>query len=307
MIPVIPEKFVNLSLLYTTQTNLFPRQKQFLDKRLKALNSDGLRFLESLATKILVIVGHELEKFCSDYKWFCKEISKEAMYFSKHGEYRFSKFSDVNKAFYSKTDYMEKYNNGLLISQLWWGNHSNSLSYYIDHFLPELLDNTNHLEIGPGHGIYLAYLSLLKPKIRLEAWDISSESIKKTTKCLSQLNSNSNVQLKVQDLFLSEEKTRFHSLTISEVLEHLENPDEALHKIFNLLTDKGLLFVNMPVNSPAVDHIYNLPNPEDVIMLIERNGFKVNKYKFEPATNFSLEYSRSHKLNINTLVIAEKN
>ena len=92
---------------------------------------------------------------------------------------------------------------------------------------------------------------------------------------------------------------------MSEVLEHLEQPEIAL-KLYKHLNTNGLLFINMPVNSPAIDHIFNLPSPEDVLRLIESCGFHIIESAFEPATNTSIEFSRANKLNISTLAIAKK-
>ena len=96
---------------------------------------------------------------------------------------------------------MDKYNDGLLMSFIWWANHTNSLKFYCDNFLPMLKNAESHLEIGPGHGMYLSYIASKYPAIKLEGWDISLQSIKKTESCLAKLNPNKEIQLVTMDLF----------------------------------------------------------------------------------------------------------
>src|SRR3712207_7808068 len=57
--------------------------------------------------------------------------------------------------------------------------------------------------------------------------------------------------------------TLFRSV-ISEVLEHLEQPGQALAFLRDCMTADGRIFINVPLNSPSPDHIYLLSSPEDV-------------------------------------------
>ncbi len=300
------KKYPNLNALFEDQLKVFPRHEQFLRKRFSNVSNQDLSFIEMLAKDISLLANNNIETFCENYKWFSREITRESLYFNKYKSYRYKKFSEVNELVYSDESYMDKYNDGLLISFLWWENHTRSLKFYYEKYIPLLKNLNSHLEIGPGHGIYLSYTSNQNPNINLEAWDISSESIKKTSRCLKILNPNDTAKLTSQDLFIADTEKKYDSILMSEVLEHLEEPKEALKILWNLLNTDGLLFINMPVNSPAIDHIFNLPSPEDVVNLIISCGFEVIESKFEPSTNTTLEFSRQNNLNINTLVIAKK-
>ncbi len=49
---------------------------------------------------------------------------------------------------------------------------------------------------------------------------------------------------------------QFDFITIGEVLEHVENPKNFLNKARKILSDDGNIFITVPINGPAVDHIY---------------------------------------------------
>lgn len=74
----------------------------------------------------------------------------------------------------------------------------------------------------------------------------------------------------------------FDSMVFSEVLEHMEDPRGSLEALRGLLAPQGRLFVNMPINSPAPDHLFNADTPEDLEKFIVDAGFKVLDRGFFP-------------------------
>jgi hypothetical protein len=72
---------------------------------------------------------------------------------------------------------MSRYMNGLLASQVWWQNHTEVLRFFRDTFIAGNPDAFTHLEVGPGHGLFL-HLAALSPKCRVATgWDISEASL----------------------------------------------------------------------------------------------------------------------------------
>lgn len=289
---------------YDSQLNAFPRHKAFLDKMLSAYTDGELAKLDELARTLMMIVGPDIDAYCQCYRWFAREILKETMYFQENGEYRYSSATEVFKDIYSDSAYMSKYNKGLLLSNLWWKNHFDCLSFYREEFVPVISSSHRHLEIGPGHGIYLLYALKAHSSLKAEAWDLSSESLKKTAQCLLLSGFQDSVRLGIKDLFLAEQSGIYGSIVISEVLEHIDRPADALSIIHRLLKPRGRLFVNMPINSPAIDHVFNLPHPDDVPKLIEDKGFYVEKKQYIPQSNSSLDAAIRNKLNINVVLSA---
>ena len=67
----------------------------------------------------------------------------------------------------------------------------------------------------------------------------------------------------------------FDSLVMSEILEHLEEPVAALRAARRVLRSGGLLFVNVPANSPAPDHLFLVESPEHAASLVQQAGFEI--------------------------------
>ena len=117
-----------------------------------------------------------------------------------------------------------------------------------------------------------------------------------------------DVDIVLQDMFDADPAKvgLFDSITFSEVLEHMEKPGDALRSLHNVLSDDGFLFLHMPVNSPAPDHIFLLPSPEAVVEFAESHGFKVVDKFFAPQTGMTLESARERKKTISVALVAKK-
>ena len=92
----------------------------------------------------------------------------------------------------------------------------------------------------------------------------------------------------------------------SEVLEHLEDPAAALDVLGKLLAPGGRIFINVPANSPAPDHIYLFRNPEELVQMMEGLGFRVLQTFFAPITGATMERARRQELTISCVVIATR-
>ena len=57
---------------------------------------------------------------------------------------------------YGVPEYMKRYVNGLLLSQVFWQNHAYAFYLYQTRFLPGNRTGYDHLEVGPGHGLFAA-------------------------------------------------------------------------------------------------------------------------------------------------------
>jgi 2-polyprenyl-3-methyl-5-hydroxy-6-metoxy-1,4-benzoquinol methylase len=198
---------------------------------------------------------------------------------------------------------MNRYMNGLLLTQIWWSNHHSVIDYYRTAFLATNKQGFRHLEIGCGHGLFM-YFAAADPKAGpLTGWDISEASIASTRRALEKLGLSAFPKLETQDLF-AKPSGSFDSIVFSEVLEHLEHPDEALKVIRGLLAEGGRLFLNMPINSPAPDHLFNMDSPEALAEYITRAGFSILDSVCFPATNQTLELARKKKLTTSCAFIA---
>jgi 2-polyprenyl-3-methyl-5-hydroxy-6-metoxy-1,4-benzoquinol methylase len=302
---MIPSGFPYLQTLIDRQLAAFPDHRSFLSKRFSSANSEQLAFAEEIAGKILQIARANLDDICRDYRWLSGLVLEEELHFRRTGRYRLKTFEQANDALYSNREIMGQYMNGLLISQLWWHNHTEMLHFFSKEFVGKNKKGYTHLEIGPGHGLFL-YLAAVSPECAAaEAWDISEASLSNTREALHAMGLRKAVALDKVNLF-NAPSTEFTSIAFSEVLEHLENPQRALRILRGLLANDGRIFLNAPVNSPAPDHLYLFETPEQILEMIIDAGFAIESSRFAPCTGATIERARKRKMTISVGVVARK-
>lgn len=289
------------------QLVLTPKHEPFLGRRFRAATADELGACETVAREIALLAGAELDTVLRDYDFICQAQVEEEYHFRRTGEYRLKTLQEAIDQVYSNGPYMASYMNGLLITQLYWSNHTACFRFYRDRYLPSLPNGYDFLEIGPGHGLLLHQAASDPRSGTITGWDLSETSIAQTRAALARLGSAAKVTLTEQSLFAPDgHRARFDGIVFSEVLEHMEEPDRALRQLHALLKPGGRLFVNVPINSPAPDHLYLLRSPEEAVAAVEGAGFTVDDSAFFPATNYTLEQARRRALTISVCVAARR-
>jgi len=302
---MIPSAYPSLTRMAERQIVAFPEHRAYLEKRFADTTPDGFAFAEEIAGKVLRIADTDLDRICEDYKWLSGIVLEEELHFRRTGRYRLSTFEEADHEVYSNRPFMTRYMNGLLATQLWWRNHTEILRFFRDRFVAGNPLGFRHLEIGPGHGLFLS-LAAGTPNCRAaEGWDISDASIASTRAALKAMGFGPKIGLEKVNLFAAPD-AQFDSICFSEVLEHLERPADALAVLLRLLAKNGRVFVNAPVNSPAPDHLYLFRAPEEVEQMVEAAGFAIEDRLFSPCTGATLERARKLKLSISAGVIARK-
>ncbi len=295
-------RFPNLGRMLEAQLAAAPEQEKFFTRRFADAGETDLAFLDNLAGHIAKLTDGALKEHVDDYAWLCQEQIAEELHFRRNGRYRLNTFAEAYAEVYSNKPYMTRYMNGLLMTQLWWANHTAVMDFYRHSFLATNPEGYSHLEIGPGHGLFLYFAAADKRSGDVRGWDISEASIALTKDALRKLGLESLPKLELVDLFKGPTGS-FDSMVFSEVLEHMEDPRGSLEVLRSLLAPQGRLFVNMPINSPAPDHLFNADTPEALEKFIVDAGFKVLDRGFFPATNQSLEAARKKKLTISCAYI----
>ncbi|RYD68453.1 MAG: class I SAM-dependent methyltransferase [Sphingomonadales bacterium] len=293
----------NIDRLIDGQIKKNPKHETFLRRRFANVAGEQAASLDTLAGQIIQLSNGNLEEFYDGYEFICNIQKEEELYFRRNKDYRLKSFQEALDQIYSNAPYMEAYMRGLLVTQLFWSNHSDSIAFYTDTFLKSLPQGASLLEIGPGHGLLFARAVQQLGSGAVTGWDVSDSSLGHTRAALASLGVTDGFTLKSRNLFEEGDET-FDAVVFSEVLEHLETPAEAIAAIRRLIKPDGKLFLNVPINSPAPDHIFLLRSPEETFELIESQGFKVVDSGCFPATNYSLEQARKHALTISVCVIA---
>lgn len=299
------EKYPALAGLVEAVSAAWPEHCGFVGKSFGGEDPEGLNWAEAVAKLITALAGDGLPGVAADYRWTCERLLEEELHFRRSGAYRLATFAAAEREVYADAAFMGRYVNGLLLSHLFWANHRRVLRFYDQRFLPDDGRAFRHLEVGPGHGLLL-YLAARRSGCRLAAgWDVSATSARHTRACLDRLGAPAAVAVECRDLLSCGTRPEsFDSIVASEVLEHLEHPAEALAALRRLLVPGGRLFVNMPVNSPAPDHIHLLRRPEEVADLVADSGYRILETAFFPATGYTEERARRQEATISCAVIA---
>ena len=292
--------------LYLAVAKSWPEHDSYLTKSLTGHSVEEMRRLERLSSQIRALAGARLAPFIESYRWLCGVFNEEQIHFIRNGRYRRTSFAEAEAEVYSNKSFMQKYMEGLLISQLFWSNHAKSYLFH-DSFLSGLQPGSRYLEIGPGHGLYLATAALHDACTEVEAWDVSEESLAQTeasTRILNVIKPVRLVRRNVLDAGLRNAALpAFDVIVISEVLEHLEKPQTALTNLRSFLNPGGQVLVNFPINSPAPDHIYLLNSMEAVQDLVSAAGFTIESSQGFPATGYTLERAMDTKASVSCAVI----
>src|SRR5215469_8496455 len=295
----------SLGRIVSRMLELWPEHLPYIRKSFAARSVELLAHNNEIAQLVERIAGDQLDEFIAGYRWMCETVLVEEIDFRRSGNYRYSTLAEAIREVYDNPAVMKPYMAGLLISQLTWLNHANVSYYYRYFFLNNNKTGYHHLEIGPGHGLLLAEAARDPRCASVGGWDISETSLKSTHNCLGRLEIGREVKLERRDaLATSQTELQFSSIVISEVLEHLEYPLEMLKALKRLCAKDARVFVNVPVNSPAPDHIYLLRTPEEAAELVEGAGFQILDRRYFPMTGYTEHAARKHELAISCAFIA---
>lgn len=285
----------------------WPDHARYIQQRFAADEPEFLARTEEFAQDAMKGVQDDLSLYVSDYRWMCEEFLKEEFHFRREGSYRLSTFADAYAEVYSNPDYMSRYVRGILISQIIWDPHARAFDLFRTNFLPKIPEGGAYLEVGPGHGFFLAFASREADLGRMEAWDVSPSSIAEAKQALGRLGVTRDISIIEQDVLAAPARhDEFDAAVISEVLEHLERPDLALQSLCAALKPGGRIFINAPINSPAPDHIYLWRTPEEFSDFVQAQGFEIEEAHDLPQTGTSLERAMKYQLSVSCIVIGKK-
>jgi 2-polyprenyl-3-methyl-5-hydroxy-6-metoxy-1,4-benzoquinol methylase len=296
----------NLAALIDAVLAAWPAHGGFLDKRFAAVDGAHLAQADELAGLVLQVCGDDLAAVCGDYRAVCTRLLREELHFRRFDRYRHHAVADVRAEAAQDPYFGPSYANALLLSQALWTNHVEVVRYFRTAFLAAAPPRYRHLEIGPGHGLLL-YLAARDPGCAdAVGWDVDAACLAATGTTLRRLGAADRVRLERRDVTAQLTGGPFDHIVLSEVLEHLERPAEALRAVAPLLAPGGRVFVNMPVNSPAPDHVFLLRSPEAVVDLVRAAGFLVERSAAFPASGYGEQQARRQQLTMSVVAVARR-
>jgi 2-polyprenyl-3-methyl-5-hydroxy-6-metoxy-1,4-benzoquinol methylase len=283
----------------------WPDHAAYLVKSFAARNPAQLAATETASAAARRLMAGDEARFAAGYKWTCDQLRDEEIFFHREGRYRLSTFAEAWDEVYSNHAYMAPYVDGLLLSQILWFNHVGTFEMFLGRVLGGVDAPFDYLEIGPGHGL-MVYLAAGSPLVRsLEAWDVSAVSLGETRAALAKLGVTKPVSLVEVDILKAEAPAQQYDLiTISEVLEHLEQPQLALAFLRKALRPGGRIFINVPLNSPSPDHIYLFSTPDELTAMVEAAGFRVTACEMFATQGRKIESAIANRISVSTGIIA---
>jgi 2-polyprenyl-3-methyl-5-hydroxy-6-metoxy-1,4-benzoquinol methylase len=307
-------QYPNFCRLAREVLHVWPEHSRYLEKSAAGRDPGLLRHSDRLSALIIRLaqISGGLGQLAQDYRFLCEQIVlPEELYFRRHDRYRLQKFEDALRIVYADESFMTRYMNGLLMSDVLWVNHCRGLQHYNEVFLPGLRPGSNFLEIGPGHGLLL-HLACASANIKsVSAWDVSKASLDLSAHALDALGTQREVQFEARSIFdpaimSSGNAGLFDAIVLSEVLEHLEQPEQAVKVLLHLCKPQGRVWINVPANSPAPDHLYLVRDPAQAEQLVRQAGFNIIDTAHYPMTGVTLDRAIKQKLTITCIIAAER-
>lgn len=268
---------------------LLPEEKKELEKVIAFLMEDS-----------------SVNELADAYLLFVEDTFKETKYFIDHDRYRYSSFYEVNEKVYSNDTYMSQYLKGLQLSGYIWKNHLKVHRYFLDRL--HAFTGDLYLEIGPGHGQYFMDAINEGRFRKYTAIDLSQSSINLTETYIRRFRKNADTEYELicDDFITHEFQEKFDCVCISEVLEHVENPEDMLRKIHEITNPGANIYISVPVNAPTIDHIYLYRSVDEVRRMTEKAGFRIDDSLYVTENDIPYEKAVKKKRTINCVLCAAR-
>lgn len=247
--------------------------------------------------------GISVEQLANAYNLFVTETLREQLHFKRHKTYRYSSYQEVGTAVYSNHEYMHKYMLGLALSRFLWAQHIQIGRFFSD-TIPKN-SNGHFLEVGPGHGFYFMTAMKQCNFSFFEGIDISNTSVEMTRNILQSgsFGNFSNYQIHEGDFLDIPSEKKYSAIVMSEVLEHVERPDQFLKKAHELSAPDTYIYLSTCINAPEIDHIYLFREIAEIESLIEEQSFIISDKLVMPYHGRSLAESEQDALPINIAMV----
>jgi 2-polyprenyl-3-methyl-5-hydroxy-6-metoxy-1,4-benzoquinol methylase len=284
-----------------------PLHRNFLERAVSYLTVAERERLETILS-YFEQSGRSIGYIADCYTTVVEDTLAEQMYFLRHNAYRNATYAEVADSVYHDRAYMDKYMYGLIVTAFLWPNHVEIARFFHDN-LPT--DKRGHyLEVGPGHGYFMATAASTGAFDDLKGIDISEASIEQTRAIMRHFAPEALQRCDLEQCdFLAAEtlvEGSYDAIVMGEVLEHVEQPEAFLKRIHELARDDAFIYVTTCVNAPAVDHIYLWRSTDELEAMIEASGFKIVKALRLPYEGKTLEQARRLRLSINVAYLLEK-
>jgi 2-polyprenyl-3-methyl-5-hydroxy-6-metoxy-1,4-benzoquinol methylase len=287
-----------------------PLQKKKIGKHLSKRDKQFFDDAEQFAKNYIDYLNYQqipLELAVDAYLKMCKDMVKSQIYFMKTGKYPMNRADSAFSEIYNNSKEMISYMIGLGMSQYLWETHYEMFLFFRNHLAKEGQRINNYLEVGPGHGLFLSYtLSQINRNANIMAVDISPFSLQISKSIINHFHPDNTVQFIEKNIFDFGEDKAFDFITMGEVLEHVEHPDELLNKLNRLISNDSKIYLSTCMNCPTVDHVYYFKCINEIYKMIDDSGLRVYDERILPVEDLPMEEIIKQKIAINYCTILIK-
>ena len=208
---------------------------------------------------------------------------------------------------YADTEAMRANMLNLALTQFLWPHHYRLYAFFND-CIDRAADGVRrYLEIGPGHGLYLAVAaSKLRHATTLAAVDISEGSLQVAAELLRHFAITAPVELRHQDATTLAETETFDFITAGELIEHLEDPAAFLHKLRRLLTPTGRAFITTCANCPDETHVYRFDTIAAIRSMLASTGYRIELECVAPSADLPVAELERRRLSISYAALVQR-
>lgn len=234
------------------------------------------------------------------YLKMCQDFLAEQTKFLRTGVYSRANQGEAFVHVYSDEREMRSYMVGLALSQFLWETHYAMYGFFLDLVARRRGRARRYLEIGPGHGMYLAAALNGLDAAEYKAIDISPISLDVCRGFLPFIVSSPHVpSFRQQDVMDLDESGAFDFITMGQVIEHLDDPRPILRTIRRLLAPGGRAYLTTCANCPSIDHVYLFRNVSEIRYLLQECGFLIEDERVLPVEKLDPEALELQKVCVN--------
>lgn len=283
-----------LSDFFDRVKNISEIQYNHFDGYFKGMDEDDRVSLNRCIEYMITVQKYSIQEIADSYIEWCMFFVGERKYYVTHNnEYRYHSYEEIGNL-YNDESHMKNYMIGISIATYLWGIQRQNLHFFKEYCKRDMHVGGKYLEIGPGHGEYLRIAAENTNFDIYKAVDISPSSTEQTKNVLDfyyrdRRDIRQKITVECQDFFELEDSNKYDAIVCSQVIEHVENPQDFLVKMNSLKGENALVYVSTAINSPFPDHIYHFHNSSEVEKMVTESGFEIVDEFQSSADGISLE------------------
>lgn len=270
-------------------------------KSIRKNHAANSKAFEDLAEDMLhwaeILLGEDyLNILASGYIHFVNDVNRSQHQYEKDRKYKSKSYAEVYAGVYDNAAYMENYHWGVFTTTFAWEHHLKLYKYFVEHFVDQLGESGELLDLGSGSGIWSLLLLRNKMGWRSTGIDISEYSVNTASQLSSAAGLSTKAGFIVEDALKYKLGKKADAVISCFLLEHLEEPEKLFVNAAENLTGGGYAFVTAALTAAEIDHIFEFKRESELVSLAESSGFRVvsmlsESPKTHPRDNYFLPRS----------------